>query len=158
MRSFYFFYNIAILYYRFWKPSYQRNATSFDICSFCNKEVDPSGVMGPRLIQVLGIVVVIVTIHRPQPGIPHLIKKEILVLSLKIGVERIIVLGDLKVSFWVNLYQNHLYSITFVGMKDIIMTNTVKFQYLPQTKVWGWIAEYICHHPPLPVILEGPTV
>jgi hypothetical protein len=30
--------------------------------------------------------------------------------------------------------------------------------YLPQTKVWGWIAEYICHHPPLPVILEGPTV
>ena len=99
MRDFDFFYNIAISYYRFWKPSYQRNATSFDICSFYNKEVDPSGVMGPRLIQVLGIVVVIVTIHRPQPGIPHLIKKEILVLSLKIGLEHIIVLGDLKVSF-----------------------------------------------------------
>ena len=55
--------------------------------------------MGPRLIQVLGIVVVIVTIPRPQPGIPHLIKKEILALSLKIGLEHIIVLGDLKVSF-----------------------------------------------------------
>ena len=47
---------------------------------------------------------------------------------------------------------------SFVGMKDIMMTNTVKFQYLPQTKVWGWIAEYICHHPPPPVILDGPTV
>ena len=99
MRSFYFFYNIAISYYRFWKPSYQRNATSFDICSFYNKEVDPLGVMAPRLIQVSGIVVVIVTIPRPQPGILHLIKKEILVLSLKIGLEHIIVLGDLKVSF-----------------------------------------------------------
>ena len=99
MRDFDFFYNIAISYYRFWKPSYQRNATNFDICSFYNKEVDPSGVMAHRLIQVSGIVVVIVTIPLPQPGIPHLIKKEILVLSLKIGLEHIIVLGDLKVSF-----------------------------------------------------------
>ena len=89
-----------------------------------------------------------------------MIKKEILALSWKIGVERIIVLEDLKVSFWVHLYPNHLYSInkySIAGMKDIIMTNTVKFQYLLQTKVWGWIAEYICPHPP-PVILEGPTV
>ena len=55
--------------------------------------------MAHRLIQVSGIVVVIVTIPLPQHGIPHLIKKEILVLSLKIRVERIIVLGDLKVGF-----------------------------------------------------------
>ena len=73
--------------------------TSFDICSFYNKEVDPSGVMAPRLIRYLGIAVVIVTIPRPQPGIPRLIKKEILALSSKIGVEHIIVLGDLKVGF-----------------------------------------------------------
>ena len=73
--------------------------TSFGICSFYNKEVDPSGVMAPRLIRYLGIAVVIVTIPRPQPGIPHLIKKEILALSLKIGVEHTIVLGDPMVSF-----------------------------------------------------------
>ena len=73
--------------------------TSFDICSFYNKEVDPLGVMAPRLIRYLGTVVVIVTIPRPQPGIPRLIKKEILALSSKIGVEHIIVLADPMVSF-----------------------------------------------------------
>ena len=73
--------------------------TSFDICSFYNKEVDPLGVMAPRLIQVSVIVVVIVTIPRPQHGIPRLIKKEILALSSKIGVEHIIVLADPMVSF-----------------------------------------------------------